>query len=73
MTEGREQMGIVLAGVPGVRQRRDDRLVNDGWPTAPAMRDALSANMTPAELAEAERLVREWKPDPASCEAMAGG
>ncbi len=24
--------------------------------------------MTPTEIAEAERLVREWKPDPASCE-----
>ena len=23
--------------------------------------------MTPAEIAEAERLVAEWKPDPASC------
>ena len=34
--------------------------------------EALAAQMTPDQLAEAERLVQEWKPDPASCEALAG-
>ncbi len=28
----------------------------------------VATQMTPTEIAEAERLVREWKPDPASCE-----
>jgi hypothetical protein len=31
--------------------------------------DDLAETMTPAQIAEAERLVREWKPDPESCEA----
>ena len=29
--------------------------------------------MTLVEIGEAERLVREWQPDPASCEALAEG
>ena len=34
-------------------------------------RDALAKTMTPTQIAEAERLAAEWKPDPASCEAEA--
>ena len=33
----------------------------------------LEGEMTPEQIAEAERLVEEWKPDPASCEALAEG
>ena len=32
-------------------------------------RDALAETMTPAQVTEAERLVAEWKPNPAKCES----
>jgi len=35
---------------------------------ASGFRDDLAKKMTPDQIAEAERLVKEWKPDPASCE-----
>ncbi len=39
----------------------------NGHRFAKSERDALAKTMTPAQIAEAERLVREWKPDLASC------
>jgi len=41
---------------------------SNGHPTASGFRDDLAKKMTPDQIAEAERLVKEWKPDPASCE-----
>jgi TPR repeat protein len=35
------------------------------------IRDYLAPQMTPAQIAEAERLVSEWEPNPAECEAIA--
>ena len=34
-------------------------------------RDWLARKMTPAQIAEAERLVAEWDPNPAECEVYA--
>ena len=34
----------------------------DGYPVAAADRDALAKLMTPSQIAEAQRLAREWKP-----------
>ncbi len=36
------------------------------------MRDALAEQITPEQLAEAERLVAEWEPNPAECGAPSG-
>ncbi len=33
-------------------------------------RDQLSPQMDPAQIAEAERLVAEWEPNPAECETI---
>ncbi len=33
-----------------------------------AYREALAKSMSPTQIAEAERLVAEWKPDPRACE-----
>ena len=38
-----------------------------GSPLAMSYRDSLMEEMTSAEVAEAERLVEQWKPDPESC------
>ena len=35
-------------------------------------RDAAARKLSPEEIAEAERLAHEWKPDPAPCEAKGG-
>ncbi|MEE8153113.1 MAG: hypothetical protein V3T76_08810 [candidate division NC10 bacterium] len=34
-------------------------------------KDKLASEMTPSQIAEAERLVAEWEPNPAECEAIA--
>lgn len=60
--------------------RSDDRVafmwyslaVSNGETLAAATRRKLTAHMTPSEIAEAERLAAEWKPDPTSCEVKAG-
>jgi TPR repeat protein len=39
-----------------------------GYATAEQYRNRLSQEMTPAQIAEAERLVAEWEPNPAECE-----
>lgn len=36
-------------------------------------KDRIASEMTPAQVAEAERLVAEWEPNPAECEALAAG
>ncbi len=54
---------------------RDNRLafmwyslaVANGYSPAERYRDEVASNMTSAEIARAERLVQEWKPDLASC------
>ena len=33
-----------------------------GYPGAAAKRDSIAANMTPAQIAEAQKLAREWQP-----------
>ncbi len=42
--------------------------MSNGQRSAEWRRKEVAENMTPTEIAEAERLVGEWKPDPASCE-----
>jgi hypothetical protein len=44
-----------------------------GWKCCPAKpySEALAVNMTPSELADGERLVSKWKPNPAECEREA--
>ncbi len=42
--------------------------VTNGHEYASAWRDNLAKEMSPAQITEAERLVAEWKPDPAACE-----
>jgi hypothetical protein len=39
-----------------------------GYATAKLSRDRLSQDMTPAQIAESERLAAEWEPNPAECE-----
>ena len=41
-----------------------------GHPTARNFLDDLSAELTSEQIAEGERLLAEWKPDPASCETV---
>jgi TPR repeat protein len=41
-----------------------------GYATAEQYRNRLSQEMTPAQIAEAERLVAEWEPNPAECETI---
>ena len=41
---------------------------SNGDPAAAELQESLARTMTPDQRAQAERLVREWKPDPASCE-----
>lgn len=41
----------------------------EGSPSAARHRDQIAANMTPEQIAEAEQLAAEWKPDPSACEA----
>ncbi len=43
--------------------------MSNGRRFAEGRRQEVATQMTPTEIAEAERFVREWKPDPASCEA----
>jgi len=38
--------------------------------SAVRFRDQLASVMTTAQLAEAERLVAEWEPNPAECETI---
>ncbi len=42
--------------------------MSNGHRFAEWRRTEVAQQMTPTEIAEAERLVREWKPDPTSCE-----
>ncbi len=42
-----------------------------GHPDASDSQELVSKNMTPDQIAEAERLVAEWEPNPAQCEAIA--
>ena len=42
---------------------------SNGNPTASYFRDDLAKKMTPDQIAEGERLAKDWKPDPADCEA----
>ncbi len=44
--------------------------VISGNKTAQISRDSLSPQLTPGQIAEAERLVSEWKPNPAECETI---
>ena len=39
-----------------------------GYAIASEARGRLSRGMTPAQIAEAERLVAEWEPNPSECE-----
>jgi hypothetical protein len=41
----------------------------DGVPEAAYMQHLIKPEMTPAQIAEAERLAAEWQPNPAECEA----
>ncbi len=41
----------------------------EGSPSAARHREQIAANMTPEQIAEAEQLTAEWKPDPSACEA----
>ena len=41
-----------------------------GDKTAQISRDLLSPQLTPGQIAEAERLVAEWEPNPAECETI---
>lgn len=67
------------ASVRAATFRPDDRVafmwyslaVSNGETLAAATRRKLTAHMTPAEIAEAERLAAEWTPDPTSCEIEA--
>jgi len=43
----------------------------NGNERATELRQDISDQMTPDQIAEAERLVAEWKPNPAECEAIA--
>ena len=45
--------------------------VSNGHQSVVLNRDIVEKKMTPAQIAEAERLVREWKPDPEGCAAEA--
>ena len=42
---------------------------SNGNPTASYFRDDLAKKMTPSQIAEGDRLAKDWKPDPADCEA----
>jgi len=42
-----------------------------GYAKAKRYMDRLSADMSPAQIAEAERLVAEWEPNPAECDEIA--
>jgi hypothetical protein len=61
-----------LNGYEG-RQNLRTKLETGGWTccTAKPYSEALAVNMTPSELADGERLVSEWKPNPAECEREA--
>ena len=44
--------------------------VRNGKTIATRSVDRLRADMSPTQIAEAERLVSEWKPNPAECETI---
>ena len=61
-----------LNGYEG-RQSLRIKTETGGWKccTTKPYSEALAVNMTPSELADGERLVSEWKPNPAECEREA--
>jgi hypothetical protein len=44
-----------------------------GYATAKLSRDRLSQEITPVQIAEAERLAAEWEPNPEECEIYSEG
>ena len=65
-----------LNGYEGCRRRSQQIKTETGWKCCTAKpakpySEVLADNMTPSELADGERLVSKWKPNPAECEGEA--
>jgi len=80
LAKARWQMGLMYrAGYLGLEQDLVLAYVwytlalEDGYDIAEGYRNRLSKEMTPAQIAEADRLVAEWEPNPAECEIVSPG